>query len=517
MKLTQPSFTGGELAPALYARTDLQRYANSLQTCRNFIVSSYGGVYNRPGTTYITDTKGDGACRLIPFSFNTEQNYVLELGANYARFYANGAPVMSGGSPVEIATPWGAGDIWSVRYTQSADVMYLTHPNYPPQTISRTSAATFVIAPFVVFEGPFQPTNGNAATMMAASATTGNVTVTCNTAGTFNASMVGQLLYLQNQNFQNLKPWASGEKNVAMGSYRVNDGITYQAIQASTGGTYVLCGGNAPQHDRGAQWDGPGDVRSDGTNTYTDGVLWQYVDSGYGIVKITGYTNDTTVTGTVTRTLPQGIIGGAGTPAHAWSLTGDGSTITFPIAGNVSALTGNYSVTIGGVIVQSDPNYLPPSGGGSGTGGGCLAVDQVMPGGLLAGLVFAGGTIEGTYGNLVTHRFNVQDARLSLQPCRRLVTESGATVTASDSTPMTLPGGALCMLPGMLGQLVAVRRDAWWRRLVGLPRTRWERVTRLTAVGDLWVNQMSIGGWCLWGGDRPGIYVSTHNNLALPK
>lgn len=517
MKLTQPSFTGGELSPSLYARVDLARYANSLQTCRNFMVSSYGGVYNRPGTTYVASTNGNQACRLLPFAFNTTQTYVIELGPNYARFYSNGAQVMSGGSPLQVATPWGAADIWGVRYTQSADVMYLTHPLYPPQVITRTGSTSFTIAPFTTYEGPFLPVNFNASAMMAATATTGNVTVTCNTSGTFNSTMVGQLVYLENQNFQNLKPWTAGEKNVAMGSYRRNAGITYQAIQASTGGTYYLCGGNAPQHNQGAEWDGPGDVRSDGTNNYTDGVLWQYVDSGYGIVQITGYTNDTTVTGTVTKTLPQGVIGGAGSPAHSWNLTGDGATITFALAGNVTNIPSNYSVTIAGVPVQSNPNYQPNPTGPVGGGGGCLAIDQWLPTGTTAGLARRqGDAILGSYGGLEKRRFSLQASRITVQPCWRLTTESGATVTASDSTPMTLPGGALAMFPDMLGQLVAVFRTSWWRRLLGLTRPRWERVVSVEYVGRQPVNQISIGGWCLWGGDHPGIYVSTHNSI-LPK
>lgn len=517
MKLTQPSFTGGELSPSLYARVDLSRYATSLQTCRNFIVSSYGGVYNRPGTTYIQNTNTNQSVRLLPFAFNTTQTYVIELGPNYARFYSNGAPIMSGGSPLQIATPWGAADIWGVHYTQSADVMYLAHPLYPPQVINRTSATTFTIAPFATYEGPFLPVNYVQSSLMAATAAAGNVTVTSNTSGTFNSTMVGQLVYLENQNFQNLKPWTAGEKNVAVGSYRRNAGKTYQALQASSGGTYVLCGGNAPQHDQGAEWDGPGDVRSDGTNNYTDGVLWQYVDAGYGIVQITGYTNDTTVTGTVTKTLPQGVIGGAGTPAHTWNLTGDGTTVTFALAGNVTNLPSNYSVTIGGTLVPSDPNYVPTPTGPVNGGAGCLAIDQWMPLGIQAGHVQAHDYVLGTRGGLDSEWFEVQAARCSVQPCWRLTTESGATVTASESTPMTLPGGALAMLPDMLGQLVAVRRMSWWRRLLRLDGARWEHVTRLQYVGKLPVNQISVGGNSLWGGDRFGVYVSTHNNTISRK
>lgn len=373
MKLVQPSFTGGEISPSLYARTDLERYASSLRTCRNFIVSSFGGVYNRPGTRYIAATKSNQQVRLIPFQFNTQQTYVIELGAFYARFYSNGFQVMNGASPVEIATPWSGTDVWALRYTQSADVLYLTHPNYPPQMIERTGASSFTIAPYVAQEGPFLPVNPDQSALMASSAVSGNVTLTSNS-GAFQSGMVGQFVYLENANLSQNKPWTSGEKNCPVGAFRVNAGNTYQNIGQSSGGSYVLCGGNAPQHTQGAEWDGPGDVRSDGTTNYSVGCLWQYIDSGYGIAQITAFANANQVSAFVTKRLPAGVVGGAGTPGHTWNLTGDGTTVTFPIAGNVTNIPTNYSVTISGVQVQSDPNYTPEPRGpgpvGSGGSGG---------------------------------------------------------------------------------------------------------------------------------------------------
>lgn len=374
MKLVQPSFTGGEISPSLYARTDLERYASSLRTCRNFIVSSFGGVYNRPGTRYIAATNANQKVRLIPFQFNTTQTYVIELGANYARFYSNGFQVVDGGgNPVQITTPWAGADVWGLRFTQSADVMYLTHPNYPPQMIERTSASSFSITPYAPKEGPFLPVNPDQSALMASSGATGNVTLTSNS-NAFAAGMVGQFVYLENANLSANKPWTAGEKNCPVGAFRVNAGNTYQCIQQSSGGSYVLCGGNAPQHNEGAEWDGPGDTRSDGTTNYSVGCLWQYIDAGYGIAQITGFTNANSVSAFVTKRMPAGVVGGAGSPAHTWNLTGDGTTVTFAIAGNVTNIPTNYSVTIGGVPVQWNPNYNPNPGGpapvGSGGSGG---------------------------------------------------------------------------------------------------------------------------------------------------
>lgn len=90
------AMNGGEVSPLLWARVDLARYGSWLKTCVNWIVQPYGGVKTRPGTQYIATTKNTGdRVRLIPFTYNSEQNYVIELGDHYARFHRNGAPLMA--------------------------------------------------------------------------------------------------------------------------------------------------------------------------------------------------------------------------------------------------------------------------------------------------------------------------------------------------------------------------------------------------------------------------------------
>lgn len=504
MKLVQPSFTGGEISPSLYARTDLQRYGNSLKTCRNMIVSAYGGCYNRPGTRYVNATKDSGTrkSRLIPFQFSTEQTYVIELGHLYARFYANGAQVVSGGSPVQVTTPYTEDEIWGVRFTQSADVLQLVHRNHPPQTIKRLSASSFSFGEYVVYEGPFQPVNPNPAIKVAVSATSGKVTVTSNSPGTFTADMVGMLMYVENGNLSAYRPWTSGEKGVTVGTIRRNAGKTYRAAQLSSGGTYVLTGGNAPQHDQGSLWDGPGDVRSDGTNNYSVGVLWTYLDSGYGIVKITGYTNGTTVTGLVVKPLPAGVVGGAGTPGGSWSLTGDGSTTTFAIAGNTSNNIGLYAVTIDSTPIPDDPNRATQPGGPVAE---CVAIDSVLPGGLMA-VECQGHRIPCLdHATLAVQWDEAQMLGVSMQPCWRLESESGAWVVISKCTKCETREQGYVYGDALEGLSLPVGGDDL--------EFQWERITRVTDAGVQPVAKIFAGDRNYPAGGERGRYISTHNIL----
>lgn len=87
----QKSFASGEIAPALYARTDQSKYASGLRTCRNNIVMRNGGVQNRPGTQFVGEVRDSSkSVRLIPFIFNSDQTYVLEFGDETFRVIKNG-------------------------------------------------------------------------------------------------------------------------------------------------------------------------------------------------------------------------------------------------------------------------------------------------------------------------------------------------------------------------------------------------------------------------------------------
>jgi Ubiquitin-activating enzyme E1 FCCH domain len=89
--LVQRSFSGGELAPSLYARVDTAKYAAGLRTCRNMLIMRHGGAQNRPGSTFVCESKDSTkSVRLIPFVFNNDQTYTLEFGDQYMRVIKNG-------------------------------------------------------------------------------------------------------------------------------------------------------------------------------------------------------------------------------------------------------------------------------------------------------------------------------------------------------------------------------------------------------------------------------------------
>ena len=73
----------------MVARTDFSKYPLGCAILENLVPLPQGGAMRRPGTKHIAATS-DGAntrAYLIPFSFSTIQNYMIEQGESYFRFY----------------------------------------------------------------------------------------------------------------------------------------------------------------------------------------------------------------------------------------------------------------------------------------------------------------------------------------------------------------------------------------------------------------------------------------------
>lgn len=203
----QSSFTSGELTPALHRRPDLEKYITGLKKCYNMIVHPHGGVSNRAGNEFIVEVKDSTkSTRVLPFSFNTTDNYVLEWGDQYLRVVRQGGQVVLSVTPaawvvttayvvtdhvsisgvnyycfnahtsatadepgvganwqlywhqltddiVEIPTPFLEDELFVVKILQSADIITICHPNHPQSELARTAHDKWTLSDIT-----FQPT-----------------------------------------------------------------------------------------------------------------------------------------------------------------------------------------------------------------------------------------------------------------------------------------------------------------------------------------------------------------------
>lgn len=148
MRRIQLSFAGGEVSPEMLGRIDDVKYQSGLAKCRNFVVKPQGPVENRAGFQFVREVKNSSQkVRLINFTYSTTQTMVIELGAGYFRFHTQGATLMNGSVPYEISNTYAEKDLFDIHYVQSADVLTLVHPNYPPMELRRLGATQWELKP----------------------------------------------------------------------------------------------------------------------------------------------------------------------------------------------------------------------------------------------------------------------------------------------------------------------------------------------------------------------------------
>ena len=352
----QYSFNTGELSPTLEGRTDLNKYSSGCRTLENFIPMVQGPARRRSGTYFVEEIKNSAnRSWLLRFEFSESQAYILEFGNQYIRFYTNYGQVQTGsvtawqtsqsyvvgdlrsnggtnyyckvahtsgtfstdlsagkwyaltGTIYEIPTPYTAADLTNsnntlkLRTVQSADVVYIVHPSYAPKKLSRYSATKWILEDINFLGGPFEDVDPDEAITVYASAQTGTgITLTASSA-LFASTDVGSTFLLEQKSIDGITQWEVG-KSISSGARRRSDGKTYEALNSATTGTVK------PIHSVGAVYDGD------------SGVQWQFRDPGYGYVKITGYTNSTTVTADVVSRIPAGAVG-SGNATNRWAFS----------------------------------------------------------------------------------------------------------------------------------------------------------------------------------------------------
>tara|TARA_R100000700_G_scaffold19829_1_gene26579 strand:- start:8422 stop:10782 length:2361 start_codon:yes stop_codon:yes gene_type:complete len=193
----QTNFTGGEITPKMHGRVDLQKYGASCKTLKNFICFPHGGIVKRSGTRFVAECKDSANTkRLIPFVFSTTQAYILEFGNDYIRFYRNEGQILDSGSAYEISSPWGEEYLDGLSFTQSADILYVTHPEFKPRKVTRTGHTTWTVAEFDQTDGPYLDQNTSATTMTPSHASGSSRTITASVS-TFASTDVGRLIRLK--------------------------------------------------------------------------------------------------------------------------------------------------------------------------------------------------------------------------------------------------------------------------------------------------------------------------------
>lgn len=145
------TFNAGEVSELIFNREDISKYRSACLTLENAFPLVEGGAKKMPGTYFAGSTKNNAVSRLVPFQFSTLQGAILEFSDKLIRIWEPSAPgvwdlglALSSSVPIELVTPYTEADLFNLDCgTQSADVLWIFHPSYPPACVERHSATSW--------------------------------------------------------------------------------------------------------------------------------------------------------------------------------------------------------------------------------------------------------------------------------------------------------------------------------------------------------------------------------------
>jgi hypothetical protein len=202
----QTNFSSGEVSPQIRGRVDINKYFNGVKGLLNWIVRAQGGITRRSGTKFVAQTNlATRKSRIIPFRYSMTQSYIIEFyGADNTdpvtnpgviRVFKDGAIVsITGGN---ISHQYREDDLTALTFTQSGDVLFIAHGNYPPKILTRVSHLVWTLASYISEDGPYLPKETEPTKQLLCSIKSDEATLTLENGIDFVAGDVGKIITTQ--------------------------------------------------------------------------------------------------------------------------------------------------------------------------------------------------------------------------------------------------------------------------------------------------------------------------------
>jgi len=203
----QADFSGGEVGPHSDGKVDAEKVLSGLKKAYNYIPTIEGPLVRRPGDKYVVNIKDPSKPpSFIEFKFSDTQQYMLEFGDKYIRFYANNGQVVTSqalthisnakkainetingfpfnatrvvnqelagedftgsvgsavvsGAILELQSPYSWEEAQGLKYAQKDDTLILVCSSRPMHIMQRRSADEWEIGHLKTKDGPYLPLN----------------------------------------------------------------------------------------------------------------------------------------------------------------------------------------------------------------------------------------------------------------------------------------------------------------------------------------------------------------------
>lgn len=125
------SFLGGLVSPNCENRPDMEQYGRWFSKADNIRFKTIGSFENRPGFVKVATTKNNDSneiIKLLSFSFNRDEAFLIEMGSGYFRVYKNKNPIVDADGKIkEFYSPFSFSQNDELKYAQSGDIIFLTN------------------------------------------------------------------------------------------------------------------------------------------------------------------------------------------------------------------------------------------------------------------------------------------------------------------------------------------------------------------------------------------------------
>jgi hypothetical protein len=132
------NFNNGELSPLMVGRVDFEGYRSACVQMENFMVRPYGGAFKMPGTQYVGEVKDSTKrTRLLPLKISRTENYLVEVGAGYFRFWKENDPAY-----LQVKSGYSV-PAWAVGTQTKGSLVSNSGTNYIRTADTGTDSGTF--------------------------------------------------------------------------------------------------------------------------------------------------------------------------------------------------------------------------------------------------------------------------------------------------------------------------------------------------------------------------------------
>jgi len=132
------------------------------------VISSVGGMTEVNGKRFLVADKTTN-------TFELQDKDGVDINSSSFTTYTSGGV---SNKVFELVTPYTTAQLFDIKFAQSADVMYITHPEHEVEKLSRTGHTAWTLTDVDFTNGPFQDANITTTTLTPSSASTGSRDIT---------------------------------------------------------------------------------------------------------------------------------------------------------------------------------------------------------------------------------------------------------------------------------------------------------------------------------------------------